>query len=201
MIHCTHRNSYGMGSNQPPGGETCLSTSAGPQVFCSYLGDGRGGLQRRIDDSPGLLDVVLSGEQGGISRHRVTQHPFIGTHVVRDRLPAPRDFCGYTNRLVARSREVQTEGNRIVGADSEPEMIRLQVAILEHRGWTPEPHQHFGDGDWKAFAGPNIKRNATPPPGIDLKLQGRVSFHLRIRSHSLFFDVISKLASDKVPSL
>ena len=25
-----------MGSNQPPGGETCFSTSAGPQVFCSY---------------------------------------------------------------------------------------------------------------------------------------------------------------------
>src|ERR1700737_4358805 len=42
MIHCTHRNSYGMGSNQPPGGETCFSTSAGPQVFCSYWEMGLG---------------------------------------------------------------------------------------------------------------------------------------------------------------
>src|SRR6202163_2547623 len=168
MIHCTHRNSYGMGSNQPPGGETYLGR---PPSLLLVLGDERGSLQRRIDDSPCLLDVVLSGEQGSISRHRVAQHPFIGTHVVRDRLPAPRDFCGYTNRLVARSREVQTEGNGIVGADPEPKIIRLQIGALEHRGWPAQPHYHFGDGDWKAFASPNINRNGTPAPGIDIELQ------------------------------
>ena len=37
----------------------------------------------------------------------------------------------------ARSREVQAEGNRIVGADPEPEIIRLKARVLEHRGRAP----------------------------------------------------------------
>src|SRR5450432_3537974 len=46
------------------------------------LAYGRGSFQRRINDPPSLLDVVLPGEQGSISRHRVTQYPFIGIHIV-----------------------------------------------------------------------------------------------------------------------
>src|ERR1022692_462640 len=34
------------------------------------LAYGRGSFQRRINDPPSLLDVVLPGEQGSISRHR-----------------------------------------------------------------------------------------------------------------------------------
>src|ERR1035438_8046996 len=84
------------------------------------LAYGRGSFQRRINDPPSLLDVVLSGEQGSISHHRVTQHPFIGIHIVWDRRSASRNFRGNTHRLIARNREVQTESNRIVGTDSEP---------------------------------------------------------------------------------
>src|SRR5450755_4391994 len=109
---------------------------------------GRGSFQRRINDPPSLLDVVLPGEQGSISRHRVTQYPFIGIHIVWDRCSASRNFRGNTHCLIARNREVQAESNRIVWADSEPEIVRLQVNALEYRGWTSQSHHHFGDGGW-----------------------------------------------------
>src|ERR1035438_6817191 len=110
------------------------------------LAYGRGSFQRRINDPPSLLDVVLPGEQGRISRHRVAQHPFIGIHIVWGRRSASRNFRGNAHRLIARNREVQTESNRIVGADSEPEIVRLQVNAREYRGWTSQSHQHFGMG-------------------------------------------------------
>src|SRR5438034_16880 len=30
-----------------------------------------------IDDSPRLFDVVLAGEQGRVSRHRIAEHPLV----------------------------------------------------------------------------------------------------------------------------
>lgn len=56
------------------------------------LAYGRGRFQRRINDPPSLLDVVLPGERGSISRHRVAQHPFIGIHTVWGRRSASGNF-------------------------------------------------------------------------------------------------------------
>src|SRR2546426_2670213 len=54
------------------------------------LVDGRAGLQDWIDDSPGLFDVVLPGEQGGISVHGVAQHALVRVHLIgaRERDPS-----------------------------------------------------------------------------------------------------------------
>jgi hypothetical protein len=87
------------------------------------LAYGRGSFQRWINDPPSFLDVVLPCEQGSISRHRVTQHPFIGIHIVLERRSASGNFRGSTHRLIARNRKVQTESNRIIGADSKPEIV------------------------------------------------------------------------------
>ena len=61
-------------------------------------------VESRLSSGVPGLDVVLSGEQGSISRHRVTQHPFIGIYIVWDRCSASRNFRGNTHRLIARNR-------------------------------------------------------------------------------------------------
>src|SRR5215467_4737191 len=40
------------------------------------------GAQNWINDTPGFLDVILTREQGRIARHCVTQHPFVGIHLL-----------------------------------------------------------------------------------------------------------------------
>jgi hypothetical protein len=80
-----------------------LGWSPGLVLILAY---GRGSFQRRINDAPSLLDVVLPGEQGSISRHRVAQHPFIGIHIVWGRRSASRNFRGNTHRVIARKRKI-----------------------------------------------------------------------------------------------
>ena len=63
-----------------------LSRSPGFRVVFK---DRRPGFQDRVNNSPSFLHVVFAGEQGGISRHRVAEHPLIGIHLPGVRAASP----------------------------------------------------------------------------------------------------------------
>jgi hypothetical protein len=63
-----------------------------------------------IDDSPCLFDIVLSGKQGRISRHSVSQDAFISIHFLRARVPAHYQFVSLADRILSRGDNVYAEG-------------------------------------------------------------------------------------------
>src|SRR5580698_4473378 len=46
----------------------------------------RGSLERRIDDAPGLLDVVLSGKKCGVPRHGIAEQALVRVYFGRLRM-------------------------------------------------------------------------------------------------------------------
>src|SRR5262249_40211120 len=53
--------------------------SRSPRLGFVFI-DRRTGLERWINDTPGLLDIILSRKQCRITCHRVAQHPLVGVH-------------------------------------------------------------------------------------------------------------------------
>jgi hypothetical protein len=70
--------------------------------------------------------------------------------------------------------DVHFEGDDDLGADPEPEVIRLQVEMPVHRGrWRNRTVISVSPED---YAGADVKRHAAPTPRINLRFQcGEVS--------------------------
>ncbi len=82
--------------------------------------------------------------------------------------------------------------------DPKTEMIRLYAVCWKDTGWPPQPDQEFRAGGRQALAGPDVKGNALPAPGIDLEPQGRKRLCLRIGRDSLFRSISAKLPANNV---
>src|SRR5204863_2540251 len=59
----------------------------------------RAGLEHRVNDAPGFLDVILSGEQGGIARHRISEHALVGVHLSGAGMAAGQQFSEQVLRI------------------------------------------------------------------------------------------------------
>src|SRR5580704_2949751 len=126
--------------------------------------EGGPGLQDWIDDSPCLFDIILSGKQGRVSRHSISQDTFIRIHLVRARVPADDHLVRLADRILARSDDIHAEGHGDLGADPEPEIVCLQIEVRIHRRGLTEPDDDFRAGHGKAFSRPNIEGNTFPSP-------------------------------------
>ncbi len=77
-------------------------------------------------------------------------------------------------------------------------MIRLYAVCWKDTGWPPQPDQEFRAGDGQALAGPDVKRNALPAPGMDLEPQSRKRLCLRIGRDSLLRSISAKLSANYI---
>src|SRR5262249_31693037 len=50
------------------------------------------GPEHGIDNSPGLLDIILTCKECRIPRHRVGEHSFVSIHLIGSRVPAGEHF-------------------------------------------------------------------------------------------------------------
>jgi hypothetical protein len=91
-------------------------------------GAGLVGVDRRdvaengIDDRPGGLDAVLSGEQGGLAHHRVGDQPFIGLHLLRV-LMAEGELDVFAHHGLAGRLRSRPDGDHDLRAQSEPDIV------------------------------------------------------------------------------
>src|SRR2546425_8771361 len=159
------------------------------------LVDGRAGLQDWIDDSPGLFDVVLPGEQGGIAVHGVAQHALVRVHLIGAREPCPQHLRGLADRFLPRRDDVRADGDRDVGADPKAAIVRLEIEAVIHRGRLAESDDDFGARHGQALSGADVEGHTLPAPGIDLQSQGSERLHRGIRRHAFLRSVAAKLSA------
>src|SRR2546425_8027637 len=138
--------------------------------------DRRRGFQDRVNDSPSFFHVVFTGEQGGISSHRVAEHALIGIHLPGVRAASPSNFHRLVQHFIVGVYAVHADAKGDVRTNSQPAMIRLQIEAFIHRWWLTQPDNNLGAGHGQTFSGPEVERNAAPAPRIDLELEGRKRF-------------------------
>src|SRR6266480_3769970 len=134
--------------------------------------DGGGVLQHRIDDSPRLFDVVLPSEQRGVSLHGVSEDSLVRVHLIGAGELSPQHFGALAARLLPRRDDVRADGDRDVGTDPQPAVIRLEVEAVKHRGRPAESDDDLRARHGQALSGSDVEGYALPAPGIDLESQG-----------------------------
>src|SRR5262245_32866780 len=93
-----------------------------PRTFFVFV-DGSAGLQHGIDNAPCFFHVVLTGKQGGVSRHCVAQHAFVRFHLLWSGMAAGHHLHILCFHPSARSHDSRAYGYRHLGTDPEPEMV------------------------------------------------------------------------------
>src|SRR4029077_19792309 len=78
------------------------------------LVDGRAGLQDWIDDSPGLFDVVFTGEQRSVAVHGVAKHALVRVHLIGARELRAHHLRDLAACLLPRRDDVRADGDRDV---------------------------------------------------------------------------------------
>src|SRR5439155_3673578 len=160
--------------------------------------DTRCGLQHRVNDPPGFFHVILPGKKGGVSRHRVSEHPFVGLHLFGTRAVSPRYFQGIVPCFIVRGYVVHADGKRDVRTDSQPAMIRLQIKALIHGWWLTQSDHDLRAGHGQTLPGPEVEGNAAPAPGIDLQLERRKGLRPGVGLNAWLVAIATELPTDKV---
>ena len=89
-------------------------------------------------------------------------------------MAARYDFRGQAVGLCCGAQYINAKGNRDIGADAKPDVVRLQIEALIHR--RRQADDYFGAGHRQAFPGADVDGNPFPTTGIDLQPQrGKVS--------------------------
>src|SRR5262249_24312637 len=76
----------------PSAGRNALIGLRRTPVSWLVFEDRRAFFQHRIDDAPGLLDVIFPGEQGGVSLQRIPKDALVSVHLVPARLIDCEEF-------------------------------------------------------------------------------------------------------------
>src|SRR5262245_10479749 len=152
----------------------------------------------RIDDTPCLLDIIFASKQGCVSSHGIAQEPLIGVHVACTRQSGRNQFSAGAGSLLLGVDNIRANGNRYIGADPEPAIVRSQIIVAEHRRWQAQPDYDLGAGHGQALAGSDVEGNAVPSPRIDLQFQRSERLDFRIRRHTLLTAVTAELAAHQI---
>src|SRR5207249_1520205 len=131
--------------------------------------DRSAGLQHGIDDSPRLFHIILTGEQHGVSCHRVAQHALVRVHLVWTRMAAGHHLHCLAFQDLARSHDSRAYGYRHLGTDPEPKMVPKQITFLDDRWRLSKPAEDLRAGYRQVLSCADVKRHTFPTPGIDLQ--------------------------------
>src|SRR5438132_1347032 len=131
------------------------------------------GPQHRVNDPPGFLHVIFTGKKSGVSRHRVSKHPFVGVHLFGARTVSPRDFHGLVQCFIVHGYAVHADGECDVRTDPQPAMILFQIKAFIHSGWLTQSDNNFSAGHRQTLPGAELVGHSAPTAGIDLQPEGR----------------------------
>src|SRR5262249_27447742 len=148
----------------PTAGRTDLIRLLGSPRVLIVLVDRRIRLDYGVDDSPGLLDGILAGKQRGIAVHRVAEQPFVGIHLIWDRMTARFHLDTLPGILVIRRDRHHANGQDNLRANLKTEIIRLQVKSLEHRWWFLQADDDLCARHRQVLSGTDVERNTLPAP-------------------------------------
>src|SRR5881296_3253281 len=140
------------------GRDSLVDLTRTPGAFLVFV-DRSAGLQHRIDDSPRLFYIILAGKQGGISRHRVAQHPLVRVHLVWTGMTAGHHLHRLAFQHLARSHDSRAYGYRHLGTDPEPQMVLRQITLPDDRWRFSKPAEDLRAGYRQALPRADIERH------------------------------------------
>ncbi len=155
--------------------------------------NGRWLLQQRLEDPPGLLDAILTGEARAVPTHRVEQQHLVGggglpallgeLHVERDRLGAAE----------VGAVRVEDHARAGRGIELDDELVRLGAAMcMPHEaeaGRVAEDGPQLGLRGGKLLARADEPRHARPAPVVDVQPHGRIGLRRRVLGDALDVEV------------
>src|ERR1700722_2081761 len=160
--------------------------------------DRRRFLQYRVHDSPRFFDIVLPRKQRAVAAYGVTEHPFIGIHLVGVRMVARGQLRLLANASVADVHHGGAQCNRHLRTYAKSHMISYADAMGKDMWRLTQAYDNLGSGDGQRLSGADIKRHALPAPGIDLEPQCGEGFDLRVRGDARLLPVPAKLPAHQV---
>jgi hypothetical protein len=165
----------------------CAGRAPGPgRVFLGLAGR-RPVVEDRVEDAPGLLDLLIGGEQARLVEQGVEDEPLIGLR----RLLGERLRVGEVHVHVAdvhrRARDLRPEAQQhtLIGLDPDDERVvalglGLPGAERLVRGGL-EDQRDLGDPPAEPLPGTQVERDARPAPRIDAERRRRVGLRPGIR--------------------
>jgi hypothetical protein len=123
-------------------------------------------LEQRVNDAPGLLDIVFAGEQRPVPRHRIGQHALVGVLLVRAGVAARQELGGIALSRFLGIHDVHADGNLVLGTDLKAKVIRRGLVVKDRRR-ALEPRHDLRAGHGERLAGADVERHALPAPVID----------------------------------
>ena len=160
--------------------------------------DGRDLFQNRIDNSPRLFHIVLTGKQCGIAGHRVSQYSFVCIHLIRLGVTTCQHLYGLAYHLLPRRHYRHAHGDGHFRADTKPQVILRQGALTYHSRRQSQTGDYLCAGHWKGLPCSNEERDAFPTPRIDVEPKSGKRLNFRVRRHSLLLPIAPELTADKV---
>src|SRR5215510_5756031 len=139
-------------------------------------------LQHRVDDAPGLFNIILSGKQGRIACHGVPEHPLVSIQLFCTGVVARQQLHLLADHLLLRVHHRQTKGARDLGTDAEVEIVLRGRAGRKDR-WRPAQADHdLRASHGQRLAGPNVKRHSLPAPVIYVFFLECYGYHRDLQS-------------------
>src|SRR5262245_27548101 len=155
--------------------------------------------QHGVHDPPGLLDVVLAREAGGIAPHRVEQELFVGPHLGGVAFLADDELDRFPFELIARFLHQRADRDHAIGCDPETKIVGRRREPREDRRRLAQLDEDFGGRHRQALARSDVERHALPPPRVDLESERHEGFYLRLRPDARLVAIAAKLTADDIP--
>src|ERR1700722_2456558 len=148
----------------------CL-TARSPGV--RFVGDHRyWTLKDRVDNSPRLLDIVLSRKERRITGHRIRQHSFVSFHLPSFRVSSGDQLYGTPLRLLTWRSHRNGHCNSHLRTDAKTYVVLGASCFIEFgSGCPPQTRDHLRAGGWQILSGSNIEGNTFPARGADSHLE------------------------------
>src|SRR5262249_3665672 len=147
----------------PSAGRNALIGLRRTPVSWLVFEDRRAFFQHRIDDAPGLLDVIFPGEQGGVSLQRIPKEALVSVHLVPARLIECEEFEFRSRNFLTGNFYYHSQGDLHVRADAEAQVIRGRRRAGINRWRSAELDKHLRAGHRQLLAGPDVAGHPFPP--------------------------------------
>src|SRR5947209_15293446 len=135
----------------------------------------------RVDESPGMLDLVAAGKERGVAAHRVEEQPFVRFRagLSKGRSIMEIHFHGLDVKARARYLGMNPQRDSLVRLNPNNEHIEVvQIFVEQNRRCFFEMNGNFGCRLWKPFPNAHINWNVGPSPVVDEQTQGDESIRL-----------------------
>src|SRR5437762_5756908 len=141
------------------------------------------GFLDRIDESPGLLDLIAAGKERSVTAHRVEQQTLVRFRAGFSERRSIMEIHFHRLDVKARAGDLCMHPQRdsLIRLNSNNEHIEvMQIFVKQHRRRFFEMNGNFSGRFGKPFPDAHINRNVGPSPVADEQTQGDESLGLRI---------------------